>query len=100
MGDNMPVGESGFLYEFEWDPAKAQSNFTKHGVDFQRAAGIFLDPFAITIPDEDHSETEERWITLGKDTGGRYVLAVHIARRQKRKSAPMRKDDETRIRFQ
>jgi uncharacterized DUF497 family protein len=23
------------LYEFEWDPVKAQTNFTKHGLDFE-----------------------------------------------------------------
>jgi uncharacterized DUF497 family protein len=66
-----------FLYEFEWDPVKAQANFSKHGVDFERAATVFLDPLALTIPDEDHSETEARWITLGKDATDQYVLVVH-----------------------
>lgn len=32
---------------------------------------------ALTIPDQDHSETEVRWITMGKDAGGRHVLVVH-----------------------
>jgi uncharacterized DUF497 family protein len=66
-----------FLYEFEWDPVKAQTNFHKHGVDFERAATVFLDPWALTIPDQDHSETEARWITLGKDATDQYVLVVH-----------------------
>ena len=66
-----------FLYEFEWDPVKAQANFSKHGVDFERAATVFLDPLALTIPDEDHSEAEARWITLGKDGADQYVLVVH-----------------------
>jgi uncharacterized DUF497 family protein len=44
-----------FLYEFEWDPVKAQTNFRKHALDFERAATVFLDPFAVTIPDEEHS---------------------------------------------
>jgi hypothetical protein len=59
-----------FLYEFEWDPVKAQTNFNKHGSDFQRAAAVFMDPLALTIPDEEHSETEARWIALGKDRAG------------------------------
>jgi len=46
-----------FLYEFEWDPVKAHANFVKHGVDFERAAEVFRDPLALTIPDEDHSGT-------------------------------------------
>ncbi len=66
-----------FLYEFEWDPVKAETNFNKHDVDFERAATVFLDPLALTIPDEDHSETEARWITLGKDAMHQYVLVVH-----------------------
>lgn len=66
-----------FLYEFEWDPAKAQTNFNKHGLDFERAATVFLDPLALTIPDEDHSEAEARWITLGRDATDQYVLVVH-----------------------
>lgn len=66
-----------FLYEFEWDPVKANANFSKHGLDFERAATVFLDPLAVTIPDEVHSEAEARWITLGKDAGGQYALVVH-----------------------
>jgi uncharacterized protein len=66
-----------FLYEFEWDPVKAHANFSKHGLDFERAASVFLDPLALTIPDEGHSEAEARWITLGKDATAQYVLVVH-----------------------
>ena len=61
---------SSFLNEFEWDPVKANTNLTKHGVHFERTATVFLDPLAITIPDDEHSETEVRWITLGMDAGG------------------------------
>jgi uncharacterized protein len=30
--------------EFEWDPAKADSNLLKHGIDFAVAVEIFDDP--------------------------------------------------------
>jgi uncharacterized protein len=66
-----------FLYEFEWDPVKANANLTKHGLDFERAATVFLDPLAVTIPDEEHSETDTRWTTLGKDASGQYALVIH-----------------------
>jgi uncharacterized DUF497 family protein len=66
-----------FHYEFEWDPLKARTNVSKHSVDFERAAEVFLDPLAITIPDEEHSEAEARWVTVGKDANGQYLLAVH-----------------------
>ena len=32
-------------YEFEWDITKARSNLQKHGVTFEEAAEVFLDPF-------------------------------------------------------
>lgn len=66
-----------FLHELEWDPEKAQANFQKYGADFERAATVFLDPLAVTIPDEEHSDSEVRWITLGKDAAGHYALVVH-----------------------
>ena len=50
-----------FLYQFEWDPVKAQANIGKHGMDFGRAATVFLDPLAVTIPDDEHSGGEARW---------------------------------------
>ena len=30
--------------DFEYDPAKSQSNKTKHGIDFQAAQAIWDDP--------------------------------------------------------
>jgi len=39
------------LYHFEWDPAKAAANATKHGVTFEQAAGVFKDPMALTLFD-------------------------------------------------
>jgi uncharacterized protein len=61
-------------------PAKANANRNKHGVDFERAAQIFRDPLALSIPDDEHSETEARWITLGRDMAGRYITACsHIS---------------------
>lgn len=42
--------------EFEWDPVKAESNLTKHGISFNEAATVFLDPLAVTYSDPDHSD--------------------------------------------
>jgi len=47
-------------YEFEWDDAKAESNFSKHGVDFMEAMGVLLDPLLMTRLDDEHNEDEER----------------------------------------
>ena len=69
-----------FLYELDWDAVKAQTNFNKHGVDFERAANVFLDPLALTIPDDENSETEPRWMTLGKDgTGAMWLWSTLLS---------------------
>lgn len=44
---------------FEWDPAKARKNQSKHGVTFHEALTVFGDQFAVTFPDPDHYEHEE-----------------------------------------
>src|SRR5262245_3962408 len=63
--------------EFDWDPAKAAANRAKHGVSFEEAMTVFLDPFALSRLDEDHLGNEERWVTMGRaDTGG-LLLVVH-----------------------
>ena len=64
-------------YKFEWDPNKAKANATKHGVNFEQATEVFLDALQLTIFDNEHSKTEERWITLGKAKDGRFLVVVH-----------------------
>ena len=62
---------------FEWDQAKADTNLRKHGVSFVEASEVFNDQLAITLFDSQHSDQEERWITLGQVRGRRLVVAVH-----------------------
>ena len=68
---------SPFQYTFDWDPNKAVANRRKHGVGFEQAATVFRDPLAVSIYDEDHSDQEERWITLGKDGNGQLLVVIH-----------------------
>jgi len=64
-------------YDFEWDIRKARSNVRKHNVSFERASTIFRDPHLISIPDEEHGKTEERWITIGLDETGILLVISH-----------------------
>jgi hypothetical protein len=41
---------------------------------------VFLDPFALTYQDPDHSEGEQRYITLGQSTLRRVILVAHLDR--------------------
>ncbi len=74
--------ERQFEHQFEWDPAKAFRNAREHGVSFERAATVFLDPRAMSIFDDEHSEKEERWITLGLDRAGALLAVCHTFREQ------------------
>jgi hypothetical protein len=66
--------------KFEWDESKNQSNIRKHGVDFRQAVYVFADPFALSIPDDEHSEDEERWLLLGNNLNEQILLVVHTFR--------------------
>lgn len=65
---------------FEWDEAKALSNVRKHGVAFLSAVTIFRDPRIVTMSDQDHSSSEERWISTGIASNGvLFVVAYRWA---------------------
>lgn len=64
-------------YSFDWNSTKEQQNIRKHRVSFRQAATIFRDPNQLSIYDEEHSEAEERWITLGIDSTGVVRVVVH-----------------------
>jgi len=63
--------------KFEWDKLKARQNLQKHQVDFTEASTVFADTLSISIPDPDHSEDEERWVTIGLSNRQRLLVVVH-----------------------
>jgi uncharacterized DUF497 family protein len=65
---------------YEWDPRKAKANLRKHRVSFEGAATVFLDPFAVTYPDPDHSEEEFREITVGHSAKLGVIFVYHTQR--------------------
>ena len=67
------------FFDFDWDANKARANLKKHGVSFRLAASVFRDPLALTIFDEEHSDDEERWITLGRAQNGQTLVVVHTS---------------------
>ncbi|HEY7642942.1 MAG TPA: BrnT family toxin [Steroidobacteraceae bacterium] len=66
-----------FTYRFDWDIDKALANWHKHGMSFEMAATVFGDPLALTRYDSEHSQSEERWVTLGLAGTGQLVVVVH-----------------------
>jgi hypothetical protein len=68
------------MLTFEWDANKAGVNLAKHAVSFEEAATVFGDPVSITISDPAHSQTEARFIILGRSHHGRLLVVVHTER--------------------
>ncbi len=64
-------------YDFSWDPNKARENCRKHGVSFEHASTVFRDPRAASLYDDDHSDFEDRWMTLGLSSVGGIILVHH-----------------------
>lgn len=62
---------------FEWDTNKEKINIKKHGITFEQASYVFSDQFALNMYDNEHSNTEERWIMLGKSLNENLLLVVH-----------------------
>jgi len=65
-------------YQFEWNYKKDRENKRKYKIDFRRAATVFRDSYMITIFDYEHSDNEDRWITLGTDENGILLIVSHI----------------------
>lgn len=64
-------------YSFEWHPKKEAANRRKHGLSFRQAATVFKDPNQLSVYDEEHSQNEDRWITIGIDAGGVVRVVIH-----------------------
>lgn len=68
---------------FEWDEVKARENLIKHKVPFDEGKTVFNDPFLLTYPDVDHSETEERYVNIGVSAKDRILVLIHAERQGK-----------------
>ncbi len=66
---------------FEWDPRKAEANAAIHGVSFDEAVTVFLDTNALDGPDLQHSNTERRFLRLGRTVDGRLLMVAYTLRR-------------------
>lgn len=66
------------LFQFEWDEAKEDTNVRKHNVTFELASTVFYDPRLLTVADVEHSETEERWFSVGIASNGVVIAVVYL----------------------
>jgi len=76
---------------FEWDEVKARENLRKHKVSFDEGKTIFNDPFLLTFPDVDSSESEERYVNIGLSARNRVLVLIHTERQGKMRIISCRK---------
>ena len=91
--------------DFEWDGAKSESNFRKHGVDFEEATKVFDDLRRVEWFDDRRDYREERYLALGESEGrvllvaytlrGETIRLIHARRANKRESEMYHGDRET-----
>ena len=87
---------------FEWDDRKAAQNVAKHGIPFEYAARVFLDPYRLDREDTRRDYSEERWLTFGKIEGRLFAVAytprgavIRLISARKANEREQRKYDET-----
>lgn len=52
-------------FSFIWDECKNKLNINKHGIDFETASHVFTDMLRLEFIDEEHSQFETRYDTIG-----------------------------------
>lgn len=61
---------------FEYDEQKNQINLQKHGISFKSAARVFFDYDRIEFFDDEHSNDENRYDTIGDTSAGMVVHEI------------------------
>jgi len=69
--------------EFEWDKAKAEANFRRHGVSFDLARAVFRDPFAIERLDDREEHGEDRFVIVGAAEGKALLFVAYTEREER-----------------
>jgi len=69
---------------------KKSKIFASNQLNFRLASTVFRDPYQLTLYDEEHSQDEDRWITIGLDETGILRVVVHTFEQTERSSCMIR----------
>ena len=69
--------------KFEWHNAKAEANFSAHGVSFDLATTVFSDPFAVERLDDRENYGEERFVMIGMADGSVLLFVAYTEREER-----------------
>ncbi len=62
------------MIEFEYDQKKSASNLSKHGIDFDTARGLWLDPDLLEVPAR--TDDEPRFLVVGLLSGKHWSAII------------------------
>ena len=65
------------MMEFEWDEAKSEANFAKHGFDFEHAIQIFDGPIRRHV--DSRPWAEQRIVATGR-LKGEFITVIYTRR--------------------
>jgi len=80
--------------DFEYDPEKSAANKRKHGIDFEEAQELWLDPAAVEIPAR--VTDEPRWVVIGK-IGEKHWSAVITKRNESIRPISVRRSRDEEV---
>ena len=63
---------------FEYDEEKNKANIKKHGISFRSASRVFFDYDRIELYDEENSQDEDRYNTIGDTSAGNILNSSTI----------------------
>ena len=63
---------------FEYDDEKNRKNILKHGISFRNAARVFFDYDRIEFFDDEHSDEEDRFNTIGDSSAGNAITIGNL----------------------
>jgi uncharacterized protein len=82
--------------EFEYDPEKSRRNVVKHGMDFEQAKRLWLDPDRLEAPAR--TEDEPRSVVVG-EIDGKTWAAVFTYRGKAVRIISVRRARESEVRL-
>jgi uncharacterized protein len=62
---------------FRVGPRQGEGESTQAPDQLRACCRAVPDPLAVSVFDQEHSEAEERWVTVGRDSYGRVLVFVH-----------------------
>ena len=71
------------IISFDWDEGNLDKSRRKHGVTPEETESVFSDENGFILPDERHSDQEDRQVLFGKSDQQRHLFVVFTIRDSK-----------------